>query len=133
MEGRDRPLVRRSLIAFGVVGFAALFAALAFATVIVKRAMTPAAMTETSVRIQLYFQRNKKLPANLSVLPVRKDYANRTTDAWDRPLIYVINGDDEFTLGSLGRDGIPGGTGRDADLTRKYRVVKQEVREVPAN
>jgi general secretion pathway protein G len=39
------------------------------------------------------------------------------TDPWGRPFTYKIPGErGEFDLGSLGKDGAPGGTGEAADL-----------------
>lgn len=41
-------------------------------------------------------------------------------DPWGRPYLYVapgIRNPDSFDLYSLGRDGLPGGTGEDADIT----------------
>lgn len=41
-------------------------------------------------------------------------------DPWDRPYIYVSPGThdpESYDLSSLGRDGLPGGAGEDADIT----------------
>jgi hypothetical protein len=131
MAPRNRPLVRRSILILTIAGLSVVAVSLAFVDVVPKRAITPSAMTETSVRIEMYYQRNKRLPADLDVLPVRENYANRTTDAWNRPLRYAVDSDDTFTLTSLGEDGAPGGTGDDADVIRKYRVEHGEVQSVP--
>ena len=97
--------------------------------VISDRNMTATAITETSVRIGLYVQANGKLPADLTVIPTRQGYINRTTDGWKRAFSYHVYGD-TFTLSSLGRDGVVGGTGDDADWLRKYRVVNSQVEDV---
>jgi hypothetical protein len=86
-------------------------------------------MTETQVRIGIYLQQNGGLPETFDLLPVREGYLNRTTDAWGRPLNFQIEGD-RFTLTSLGRDGVSGGTGDDADLIREYRVIDGEISEI---
>lgn len=98
--------------------------------VIGDRDLTASAMTETSVRIDLYLQANGKLPSDLSTLPARPNYSNRTTDGWNRPLAYKVEGD-SFTLSSLGRDGVIGGTGDDADWLQVYRIVNGQVEQVP--
>jgi hypothetical protein len=67
-------------------------------------AVIPSAMTETYVRIGLYYQQHKKLPSNLDVLPVRKNYENRTADVWGRPLRYIVDSESTFSLSSLGKD-----------------------------
>jgi hypothetical protein len=96
-----------------------------------QRAVTPSAMTETRVRIGLYYEQHGKLPANLDVLPVRKNYANRTVDVWGRPFQYVVDSDGTFSLASLGRDSVIGGVGDDADLIQKYRVADGDIDEIP--
>ena len=92
------------------------------------RSMTLTALRETATRIGIYFQRNKALPVNLNVLPIREGYTNRTTDGWKRPLTYRIDTNDTFTLSSLGRDGKVGGTGDDADTSCQYQIINGEAR-----
>jgi hypothetical protein len=111
------------VVALGCLGCASLI------EVIPPDAMTRNAVTETRVRIGMYLERNTVLPPSLEVLPMRDKYMNRTTDAWDRPLIYQID-DDGFSLTSLGKDGAPGGSGLDADVTEKYRIVDGELEAV---
>ena len=88
-------------------------------------------MVEASVRIGMFVDHNKELPASLTLLPRREGYANRVVDAWKRPLIYIVNSQDSFTLTSLGRYGVVGGTGDDADIIQKYRVIDGNVRREP--
>lgn len=38
-------------------------------------------------------------------------------DPWDNPYIYKLEGSRDFTIVSYGADGVPGGTGVDADLS----------------
>ena len=131
MAPRNQPILRRSMIALAL---AVVVVAFSCVHVIPKSAITPSAMTETSVRIEMYYDQSKRLPPDLSVLPARENYANRTTDAWGRTLIYTVETSDVFTLASLGEDGASGGTGDNADLVRKYRIERgrvQEVRPVP--
>ena len=84
--------------------------------------ITPSAMIETKTRIEMFYRQHQLLPTTLNELPKRESFANRTTDAWHRPLQYVINSDDKFTLSSLGKDGIVGGDGDDADLVEQYQI-----------
>ena len=131
MAPRNPPRLRRSILIFALAGLSVVAIFLVFVGVIPKRAITRSAITETSVRIQIYYQRNKRLPADLSVLPIRENYSNRTTDAWDRPLRYTIDSDNSFTLSSFGKDGVAGGTGDNTDLTVKYRIEHGEVQRAP--
>ena len=48
-------------------------------------AITPTAMTETYVRIKIYYEKHHELPKNLDMLPVREGYVNSIIDSWDRP------------------------------------------------
>jgi len=134
MPSHDWPTVRRSIIALAVAAMVVVVVAVSVVLCldlrIPKRAITPSAMGETSVRIGMYYQRNKRMPPDLSELPARDGYANRTTDAWGRPLIYTTGPDDTFTLSSLGGDGAPGGTGDNADVACNYRIERNEVQEV---
>jgi hypothetical protein len=94
------------------------------------KTLTVSAMDETSVRIQMYFDEHNKLPASLEVLPTREGYANHTTDGWRRALIYTQTGPETFTLTSLGRDGVTGGNGDDAEMIQSYQVISGKVTEV---
>ena len=91
--------------------------------------MTLTAMVETEVRMGMYLKQHGKLPETFKELPVREGYVNRTDDGWGRPLIKNVDGDG-FSLTSLGRDGVEGGTGEDADIVRKYRIIKGEIEDV---
>lgn len=113
-----------SVLAIAVLAFM-------FADVIPDRALTESAIVETSVRVGMFVERNKELPPSLTSLPKREGYANRVVDAWKRPLIYVVNSQDRFTLTSLGRDGVVGGTGDDADITEKFKITDGNARREP--
>jgi hypothetical protein len=97
--------------------------------VIGSRDMTATAMGETSARIGLYAKSKGQLPPDLTVLPVRQGFMNQTTDGWNRPLVYKIEGD-TFSISSFGRDGVAGGAGDDEDMTRNYQLTNGEVTEV---
>jgi hypothetical protein len=123
--------MRRAIVTVAVISIALALLAVTLVDVVPRRAITPTAIEETSVRIGLYFYHHKYLPPDLAVLPVRDNYANRTTDAWDRPLMYSITSGDSFTLSSFGRDGVAGGQGEDADIVRKFRITDGGVESVP--
>ena len=131
MAPPNRPIVRRSVALFAIAGLAIVAIDIAMSDVMPASAITPTAMGEMSVRIGLFFERNKHLPPDLNVLPKREGYWNRTTDRWNRPLRYAIDAADAFTLSSLGKDDKPGGTGDNADEIEKYRVVRGGVEPVP--
>ena len=84
--------------------------------------ITHTAIGETFVRMHMYLTEHHQFPGALDDLPKREGYANRTTDGWQRPLIYTIEQDNFITLRSLGKDGRPGGSGEGADIQKTYRT-----------
>jgi hypothetical protein len=84
--------------------------------------MTATSMGETHVRIHMYMTVNRDYPIDLTVLPMRDGYTNRTTDGWGRPLIYSVDDQGIISLTSLGRDGTAGGDSDDADIVKRYRT-----------
>jgi hypothetical protein len=128
----NRPIIRRSVAVFAAAGLLVVAAALAVVTVNARparsaaaQALTIGAMRGTSLRIQMYFLQNKRLPPDLSVLPSLhgfQAYSDSTNDAWNRPLSYEIVANDAYTLTSRGRDGKVGGVEEDRDLMQEYRI-----------
>ncbi len=88
--------------------------------------MTRTAITETFFRVFLYAQKHNKIPYSYDILPVRKGFANRITDGWDRELILEIKDDKLMTLTSYGKDGKPGGEGENADISRSHKLRKPD-------
>jgi len=88
--------------------------------------MTYTAIGETFFRIHLYVKQNSVLPTSLDVLPKREGYSNRITDGWNRVLQYHIANDGVITLTSFGKDGKPGGTGDNTDISRSYYSKRKD-------
>ena len=88
--------------------------------------MTWTAMGETFARIDIYTRSNKSLPTTLEMLPKRENYMNQTTDGWGRQLHYSLSQDGIISLTSLGRDGVVGGQGEDADITEAYHTRRAD-------
>lgn len=72
--------------------------------------------------IEEYQQEHGKLPGSLAELSHEKGYRPRmkqgmvgATDAWNHPFQYELTGT-EYRLRSLGKDGLAGGTGLNADI-----------------
>ena len=78
--------------------------------------VTQTLMHDTFDRIEAYIEENGNVPRSLSVLPLRRQYADRTTDGWGRELLYIVGDDETITLKSLGADGQTGGHGEDSDI-----------------
>jgi hypothetical protein len=104
----------------------ALLIASCCAHIITPVEMTKTAIMETFVRMNMFAKNNKTIPKSLNILPKRKGYANRITDGWNRPLIYSISQDDILTLTSLGKDGLPGGVGENADIVKSYYAKRKD-------
>lgn len=79
-------------------------------------------LTRITLAIAAYRQKNHALPRSLSQLKpftggwtsVEKD--GTIHDGWGRPFVYTVQGN-HYLVVSYGRDGKPGGTGWDMDLT----------------
>lgn len=85
---------------------------------------TLTSLSATTLRIYMYLCERRQFPTSIEELPKRKGYANCIEDGWGRKLIYTIEKDQIFSLSSLGKDGVVGGTGDNKDITRKYRVKR---------
>jgi hypothetical protein len=72
-------------------------------------------------RILRYASTNGTLPTALDQLPRMEGYDNEVVDAWGKPIDLHIK-DDKVTLTSYGRDGMPGGTGDDADMVGVFKA-----------
>ena len=71
----------------------------------------------TKRRIIKYLRVQGRLPDSLSQLAEMPGYDNSICDAWGRALIYKILPNGDVSLTSLGRDGKPGGSAEDTDMT----------------
>ena len=130
MPHRATPIIRRPLLfaALAIVG-------LVFITVLVMVHPVPeSAITSTSIivttrRIEAYLNEYKRLPETLDQLPPWTGDPERdaSVDLWKRPLLYEVHPNGTFTIRSLGRDGLPGGTGDDTDFLERFEVVNWEV------
>jgi len=79
------------------------------------------AMSETAYRIHLFAKGSGRLPIEVHELPKQPNSSNRILDAWGRPLIYRVSPDGTLVVGTLGKDGLPGGGGEDKDHFETYR------------
>jgi len=87
----------------------------------------PTSLTETRMfvtkrRILQYAQAHDQLPPDLSSLPQMAGYDMSLKDGWGRTLSYQTNSAGTVTLESLGRDGVLGGSGEDADIIRSFPI-----------
>ena len=85
----------------------------------------PTSLTETRMhvtkrRIIQYARVHNQLPPDLVSLPPMSGYDTSVIDGWGRPLSYQTNSKGIVTLQSLGRDGVAGGSGDDAEIVRSF-------------
>ncbi len=73
--------------------------------------------------VDMYRTYNNRLPDSLEELTepdedTGEPYIKRVPlDPWDHEYEYIVNNDGSFEIVSYGRDGAPGGTGEDEDLS----------------
>ncbi len=80
-------------------------------------------MAYDRVRILEYGRVHGKLPPDLSVLPrlpLKPEADHYFEDGWRRRLVYEVDSSGIVALKSLGRDGLPGGTGEDAGIVFRF-------------
>ena len=78
--------------------------------------MTRTCFLVTSRRIKEFVNDHNELPKDLYNLPKRKKANNSIKDGWGREIQYNILENGKVMLLSLGRDGKPGGEGKDSDI-----------------
>lgn len=92
-----------------------------FIDIVPKKDRTQTDLVVLEQRIRHYYEKNGMLPTSLAELPEAPSKENRVTDGWGRPIIYKhVNG--KVFLLSYGKDGLPGGSGDDEDITRTFSL-----------
>jgi hypothetical protein len=74
-------------------------------------------------RILEYGRVHGSLPPDLASLPrldLKPEWDHHLEDGWRRRLIYEVDSSGIVTLKSLGRDGVPGGSGDNADISFRF-------------
>ena len=95
--------------------------------VIPPKSLTYGSMHMIKRRILRYAHLHNQLPKNLKELPKIEGYDNRTTDAWGREILYIVNKDNTVTLISYGKDGIQGGVGDSADMIAIFATKNNNI------
>ena len=90
--------------------------------VVPPRGLTATRMQVLKRRVLQYGQAHGQLPTSLTGLPEIKGYDSGIRDGWKRDIIFEVSTSGIITFRSLGRDGIAGGTGDDADIVRSFPV-----------
>jgi hypothetical protein len=77
-------------------------------------------MLAISERVDSFVSVRHKLPVSLDKLPQLSGIDNGIVDSWGRPIVYKATEEHLYTLTSLGKDGLPGGKGEDADISKAF-------------
>jgi hypothetical protein len=112
------PRVFIALVLIAATGFIAFL----LVDTVSKETATRSTMWVVKRRILLYAHENNHLPHSLAEIPMLPRHNNSIKDAWGRPLGYQINDDKTVTLISLGRDGLPGRVGENADIVLSFAI-----------
>ena len=71
-------------------------------------------------RILQFAHSHGELPHTLTALPEMQGYDTSTRDEWGRDIVFEVSTSGIVTLRSLGRDGVVGGSGNDADMIGSF-------------
>jgi hypothetical protein len=83
--------------------------------------LTRTAMAVIEQRVRLAIVGELEIPADLKDLPAIANKSSDALDAWGRPIVLELTGD-EVTLISLGKDGRPGGFSLDTDIVHRFTL-----------
>lgn len=126
----DKPMSKAYWVAlFIALAILAMVILIALADRIPPGALTRTRMDITQQRILAYVAAHRRLPASLLELPKVQGRDSEISDGWGRPIRYAVNGR-TVTLSSLGKDGLPGGTGENSDVDLTFAVP--EASSLPA-
>ena len=84
--------------------------------------ITDHAITGTLARIDIYMKQHNRVPLTLEQLPERDGYSNSILDKYGRQLLYDVDAEGVISITSLGQDGLPGGSGADGDVIRRFKT-----------
>ena len=112
--------MKRVLIFLAVIVGVAALLAFALVDVIPPRALTATRMQILKTRVLEFARKHGELPSSLSVLPANQARDNSILDGWHREILFEVSTSGILTFRSLGRDGLVGGSGEDADITRSF-------------
>ena len=102
------------ILAFVIAGVAVL--AFMLVDTIPPRSLTATRMMVLQRRILQFAHSHGELPHSLTGLPEIQGKDNGIQDGWGRDIILEVSSSGIVTLHSLGRDGVVGGSGEDADM-----------------
>jgi hypothetical protein len=114
--------MKLALVILVIIVIALAVVVFAFVEEVPPTALTRTCMTVTEGRIHDYAATHHHLPSKLSDLPRLADNRNDSIiDGWGNAIQYEVDGQSVTLLG-LGKDGLPGGDGQNADIKSIFIV-----------
>ena len=84
------------------------------------RALTAKRMQVLKRRVLQYAHSHGELPKSLAAVPRMNGYDSSFLDGWNRGIVFEVSASSVVSFRSLGRDGVRGGSGEDADILRSF-------------
>lgn len=124
---------RRILVTGLIAGIVAVtFVLFSAVTVISPEDMTRTRLMVLEYRIRQYMKHNKPETAiDLHSLPISPGRDHSVVDGWRRLFLCTVEGP-VVTLTSYGKDGVPGGLGKNADISYRFDLgTNEQTRSIP--
>jgi hypothetical protein len=116
-------LIKLGLILVVLLLAATVVLPLLFLGQVPPRRLTSERMAFDRFRILDYAHLHGQLPPDLEALPrleLKPEWDHYFEDGWHRKLMYEVDPSGTVTLKSLGKDGLPGGSGENADIVFRF-------------
>jgi hypothetical protein len=112
--------MKKLIIILSLVAAPIAVLALTLVDTIPPRSLTATRMMVIKRRVMQYAHAHSELPHSMTGLPVMQGYDNSIRDGWGRDITLEVSSSGIVTLRSLGRDGVVGGSGEDADMIASF-------------
>jgi hypothetical protein len=112
--------MKRLIMIFGLATVVLAVLALVLVDTIPPRSLTVTHMTILKRRVLQFAHSRGELPHSLTDLPELRGFHDRIRDGWGRDIEFDVSASGVVTFRSLGRDGIVGGSGEDADMLASF-------------
>ncbi len=114
--------MKQAIIIGGLAALVCVVFALSNIDPIPPRSVTATRMHAMKRRVLQYAKAHDELPKSLATLPKMEGYDSSLKDGWKRDILFRVADSTVVSLRSLGRDGVIGGSGEDADIVRSFRA-----------
>jgi hypothetical protein len=112
--------MKRLIMIFGLATVVLAVLALVLVDTIPPRSLTVTHMTILKRRVLQFAHSRGELPHSLTDLPELRGFHDRVRDGWGRDIEFDVSSSGVVSFRSLGRDGIVGGSGEDADMLASF-------------